>query len=234
MICATYDLINICQQLDIIKCDALQIRNFASIDFGFFLDFAKQTIESNFFYIEILTPYDTTISDKDLENLLTINPRIKLVVFHSAPNDLHKKHYDSDNAFFIGSAIYRREVIESHSHCGKVDEKFFVANIPSFTEAKNFNSCLNRKISVDEFGEIKNCPSFGKGYGNVQTTSLQTVLNNQLFKKIWDINKDQIEVCKDCEYRYICTDCRAFLNDPQNIFSKPLKCNYDPYQSIWN
>jgi hypothetical protein len=45
--------------------------------------------------------------------------------------------------------------------------------------------------------------------------------------------KDQIEVCKDCEFRYICTGCRAYLEDPEDIHSKPLKCGYNPYTCEW-
>jgi hypothetical protein len=47
------------------------------------------------------------------------------------------------------------------------------------------------------------------------------------------VRKDDIEVCKDCEFRYICTDCRIFKNDSNDIYSKPKKCNYDPYTNTW-
>ena len=53
------------------------------------------------------------------------------------------------------------------------------------------------------------------------------------FKKYWFINKDQIAVCKDCEFRYICTDCRAYIENPEDMYSKPLKCAYNPYTSEW-
>jgi hypothetical protein len=53
------------------------------------------------------------------------------------------------------------------------------------------------------------------------------------FKKLWQITKNQIDVCKDCEYRYMCTDCRCFIKDPQNIYSQPSKCNYNPYVAKW-
>ena len=38
---------------------------------------------------------------------------------------------------------------------------------------------------------------------------------------------------KDCEFRYICTDCRVFIQEDANILSKPLKCNYNPYTALW-
>ena len=29
------------------------------------------------------------------------------------------------------------------------------------------------------------------------------------------------------------TDCRAYIQDKNNIYSKPAKCNYDPYNAEW-
>jgi radical SAM protein with 4Fe4S-binding SPASM domain len=43
------------------------------------------------------------------------------------------------------------------------------------------------------------------------------------FKNLWHINKDQIKVCKGCEFRYICTDCRAYVEDIDDKYSKPKK-----------
>ncbi|MNL67068.1 hypothetical protein D3C87_1916250 [compost metagenome] len=31
----------------------------------------------------------------------------------------------------------------------------------------------------------------------------------------------------------MCTDCRAYVEDPKDIYSKPLKCGYDPYTNEW-
>jgi hypothetical protein len=54
------------------------------------------------------------------------------------------------------------------------------------------------------------------------------------FRSAWHIKKDMIKKCRDCEFRYACTDCRAYLEDPQDILSKPLKCGYDPYTGTWD
>ena len=102
-----------------------------------------------------------------------------------------------------------------------------------FSESLQYNNCLNKKIGIDINGEIKNCPSMEKSYGNISNTSLLDVINNNEFKALWSINKDKINICKDCEFRYVCTDCRAFISDPDDIYSKPLKCGYNPYTNIW-
>ena len=72
-------------------------------------------------------------------------------------------------------------------------------------------------------------------FGKVKNISqLSSIIRSQEFHKNWKITKDQISICKDCEFRHVCSDCRAYLQEPQNSLSKPLKCNYDPYTASWN
>lgn len=71
-----------------------------------------------------------------------------------------------------------------------------------------------------------------ESYGNIRDTTLLEALEKPGFKKYWNINKDQVEVCKDCEFR-IAADCGAYLEDPDNIRSKPLRCGDNPYTCKW-
>lgn len=130
--------------------------------------------------------------------------------------------------------LFKSNFMESKVCCGTVSSNYFTINIHSFSEAIHFNSCLNRKISIDSQGNIKNCPSMLESYGNISDTTLLEALGKPGFKKYWDINKDKIHVCKDCEFRYVCTDCRAYVEDPEDILSKPLKCGYNPYTGEWS
>ena len=123
--------------------------------------------------------------------------------------------------------------ITSSNHCGMISTDYFTINIKTFTEAQQHNTCLNRKISIDTEGYIRNCPSMKEHYGNIKDTTLQEALVHPDFKKYWFVNKDQISVCKDCEFRYICTDCRAYIENPEDMYSKPLKCGYNPYTCEW-
>lgn len=77
-----------------------------------------------------------------------------------------------------------------------------------------------------------------ENYGKIQDTTLEEALNKPDFKKYWNVTKDMIDVCKDCEFRYVCTDCRAYTErttfDKEEIdLSKPLKCGYNPYTNEW-
>ncbi|MFO0322315.1 MAG: SPASM domain-containing protein [Bacteroidota bacterium] len=123
--------------------------------------------------------------------------------------------------------------LNNASHCGVINSNYFSVNIDTFMESNLFNSCLNKKIGIDENGEIKNCPTMKNSYGNIMNTDLKQVLDNASFKELFDVKKDEINDCKVCEFRYICTDCRASFIRQIDKFDKPEKCNYNPHTATW-
>ena len=158
------------------------------------------------------------------EKILQKYPKISSVFVYECPQKRVRKCYEKN--------VYYRT--NSNFECkGKISKKTFSVNAAHVCLSKNCNSCLYKKISIDKNGEIKNCPSMKRSYGNIATTELKELLNNPEFTKLWYITKDKVEVCKDCEFRNICTDCRCFLTDETNIFSKPKNCSYDPYTNKW-
>lgn len=119
------------------------------------------------------------------------------------------------------------------THCGLIGKEHFNLSLNHFMESQTHNSCLNRKISIGRNGEIKNCPSMQETFGNIYSTTWEALLKQEEFKKYWNISKDRIKVCRVCEFRHICTDCRAYVENPEDTCSKPLKCGYSPYTNQW-
>ena len=64
--------------------------------------------------------------------------------------------------------------------------------------------------------------------------AFRSLAKSASFKKLWGITKDMIMICSDCEFRYMCVDCRILRSDQSNTYSKPLKCKYDPYTANWS
>lgn len=187
--------------------------------------FKKSVINS----IDLFLCRNSCYSKSDYVRIAEEFPRISNIVI-----------FESDSEEFImlddkaeQLLVYRKELMKSEKNCGNITNENNPININSFTESLTCNSCLNRKISIDSKGNIKNCPSMSESFGNIAQTSLATVLKKEEFKKYWNITKDKIEVCKECELRYICTDCRAYVENPNNIYSKPLKCGYNPITNEW-
>ncbi len=160
-----------------------------------------------------------------LESILTI-PIVNddIVIFNCVDENLKSKHQQR---------IRFRNGLYLPNQCGTICKANFSISQSFYTEALHHNTCLNRKVAIDADGNIRNCPSLAATFGNVKTDSLKASVSKPVFQNLWHIKKDDISVCKDCEFRTICTDCRAFTEEPTNPYSKPLKCGYDPYTNLW-
>jgi SPASM domain peptide maturase of grasp-with-spasm system len=227
---------NILNQLSTFSCSSIQIRFFKSIDLNklaeilIYLDEIKSSIIS----VEVLIKFSKSTNENELVKLINSFSRLMRVTIYSSKEEklIQSKIQDQASINFITQDII------SEKSCGVVSKNYFTVNMSMFTESINHNSCLNRKISIDVNGNIKNCPSMPESYGNIKDTTLEEALNKPGFKKYWNVTKDMIDVCKDCEFRYVCTDCRAYTErttfDKDEIdLSKPLKCGYNPYTNEW-
>lgn len=217
-------------QLDALGCKALQLRFYKAVAFSLLEQLLTFLDESGLTSVELILPYSNENGDmaaairrRILNKYLIIN---HIFVYNAPKNNVDEDSRHSTIVFSTGS-------IPSERACGNISQQAFQLNIFNFVESHNFNSCLNRKISIDKKGLIRNCPSLPESYGHIENTSLAEVVKNPEFKKYWRITKDEIEVCRDCEFRYICTDCRAYRERPGDVYSKPLKCGYDPYTGTW-
>lgn len=216
------------QQLDEMNCKALQWRFFQLESLEQINNLLKLTDDSRLQHIEIIMPWIGDFSIDEYKKLVYNHQRIWSIRIFNAPFDRvdfidYQKHHP---------IAYTTSNIEDNTFCGSIFPANFRVNIKMFTEAQQFNTCLNRKITIAEDGEIKNCPSMDESFGNVRTDDILQVVKTLEFQKKWHIKKDDIIVCKDCEFRYMCLDCRAYLDKKQEN-SQPVKCNYNPYIGKW-
>jgi SPASM domain peptide maturase of grasp-with-spasm system len=217
------------RQLDEFNCKNLQIRFFDEIT-PIELDIILSQLENKrISAVELLVKYNSAFDELTMQKICKKHNRISIWTFYSSEKN-QNLHFQSNS---FGNIFLIKQGITSNLHCGIISSDYFTINIKTFTEAQKHNTCLNRKISIDTEGYIRNCPSMKEHYGNIKDTTLQEALQHPDFKKYWFINKDQIAVCKDCEFRYICTDCRAYIENPEDMYSKPLKCGYNPYTCEW-
>lgn len=220
-------------ELDRLNCKFLQIRVYSEIELCFLKDLIISFSSKDLYSIQFLLKYQNDIAVEDYLLLTEQFPMISITV-HSAPfNKLYEAKLTAVMPA-LGFVYYIKQEITSCDACGIINREimFVPEDIQVFIENITHNSCLNRKISVDINGDIKHCPSMKESYGNVSDVSLTDVAMKNEFQALWTINKDQITGCQDCEYRYVCSDCRAYVVD--GLKSKPAKCNYDPYAGIWN
>lgn len=234
-----HDYDKLVSELDALGCQHLQVRCY-SRRFGTsdLVELARLCHGTSIQTLQAILSYDPERSDDDYSAVVRNNRIIISVIVHSADED--RRFVVDRGARGASAALTEVEIrfsarrLESHLDCGAITMKdLLVPSTPTFNELRHFNGCLNRKISVDADGHLRNCPAMPESFGHHAEVSLVAVANDERFRGPWRVKKDEIEVCRDCPYRYACTDCRAFLEETAAAHGKPLKCGYDPYSDTW-
>ncbi|MBP2633774.1 MAG: pqqE 2 [Firmicutes bacterium] len=127
-------------------------------------------------------------------------------------------------------------LLPSHYQKPTIKPPFFTNEL-EFYHAKYFHPCLAGKIAITDTGEVLPC-IFARNihYGNITKTPLEEILHSKQLLTCWYTTKDTIKKCKDCEYRYACSDCRPLTqsNDKnKDWYAAPNNCSYNPYTGIW-
>lgn len=230
---SAHELRAVFRQLETLGCVDLQLRFFNKVLHRDTPENALKLLRnSRVAKIELILPFQPFLTESYIVQLCKQHPRIHQITVYGHQEQLKLNVYAGNPKELIAYVSYTDQVIRSETHCGIIDPQYFVISTDTYMESKLFNSCLNRKISVSKEGFIKNCPSMTEHFGHISSTSIIEVVADQKFRKLWGVNKDQIAVCRDCEYRYICTDCRAYVAD-DDLFGKPRGCSYDPYTRTW-
>ena len=224
-----FDYEQVINELSTLGCQGVQLRVFQPLAPERLDALLELFRNSRIRSIEIFLCYSPLATVTSLRRLVEDHPRITGIVIHSAPFATAENPGQRDAV----TPVFTKEMLKDETHCGFIDPSYFTVSVSHFTEALSANTCLNQKIAIDQYGHIKNCPAMQTSFGDIGQTSLLAVATDESFTAAWAIRKDQVSVCKHCEFRYVCSDCRAFRSTPSDLFSKPAKCAYDPFTMEW-
>ncbi|HEY0724672.1 MAG TPA: grasp-with-spasm system SPASM domain peptide maturase [Pyrinomonadaceae bacterium] len=222
-----HDYQSLLSQLDELGCQALQIRAYDELTLADLEEILTHCELHRLRHLDLVIKFHPELTGEALNALCLDHQVISGIIVHSSPQKSRLKV----NPF--STVVDYHTFPVTPSSCGMISPRFFSLTLEHFTEALNFNSCLNRKIGIGADGEIKACPAMKQSVGNAGHNKLKAVVNDPQLVQIGSITKDQVAVCRDCEFRYVCTDCRAYTQDANDLYSKPAKCTYDPYTATW-
>lgn len=126
------------------------------------------------------------------------------------------------------------------SHWGVRSEPDFRADPDFIALSCSGNNCLAGKIAVSPNGDMFPCVfSRDQLLGNwFSAGSLSAVIFGKATQEVWYASKDRVLVCRDCEYRYVCEDCRPLASvlagEQLGFLTAPSpRCVYNPYTGVW-
>ncbi|GMN96899.1 radical SAM/SPASM domain-containing protein [Blautia wexlerae] len=90
------------------------------------------------------------------------------------------------------------------------------------------HNCFDSRIYISANLDVYPCV-MERRFKHCNIMECQDIILNESIRKF---NKDKIEDCKDCEFRYACFDCR-----PNSLsgamYEKPWYCTYNPQKGVW-
>lgn len=125
--------------------------------------------------------------------------------------------------------------------------KYSVTTRPNFIASRRViehyttgHSCLAGKVTITEIGDVLPCIfSRNQVIGNVKRDGgIENVILSSATQQIWNTTKDDVLVCRDCEYRYVCFDCRPLseamaMGKADYLHAPYPRCSYNPYTGEW-
>jgi len=118
---------------------------------------------------------------------------------------------------------------------GDISEENMSVDVKDFFYNQQYNSCWGNKIAIDTNGDIKPCLWSEKIYGNLNETLILNLVLTGICDEFWTITKDKIDVCRDCEFKYSCSECRVMVEkETGNLYNKTFGCSYNPVSAEWS
>jgi SPASM domain peptide maturase of grasp-with-spasm system len=211
------------QKLSLIGCSELVIishNNSINSLSEILLMLDKSRIKTVTFFVDYKYFILETLNELSLKYL-----RLREIVIYNCPKKSVNR--STNNISFTSENI---ENILTNK-VSKTDD--FVLTIDAYLESQNHNLFYNRRIYIDNDNNIKHSIDGLNKYPITENQNLLDIIIKNEFKKLWSINKNRIEVCKDCEFRYVCPDNRIPILKEKNLYYHLTSCNYNPYTNKW-
>lgn len=210
-------------------CWAVELIFYDNVSFDEIVEFLSLIKNSKTSCIHLSIKWNANIRKEDIIRLFCENMIIGKILIHSSVDDHIVKGGFPDNMKNIIQQTSKHPKDLLIPNCGK---QGLVLNISSFIEANSYNLGLNKRICIDINGDVKNDFSHAKVFGNINDQQICDIVNTTELSYLWNINKDLIEKCKDCQYRYMCVDF-SDIKFENNMYRTITNCQFNPYTNSW-
>jgi len=172
-------------------------------------------IIDNFPYIT----FDVYLTFSREINYSAVKRNVKNMVIFSADKDLK-----SNDVIYTSNAIEFDFISPSYFNC----------NVSTFAESQHHNIYYNSKIIIDENNYVINNVQSRNRIALFEPHKLHEILYLLKAENLWDLPKDQIDVCKTCEFRYMCSDMCQIIKRTDGSFFRSKECLYNPFIAKWS
>lgn len=157
------------------------------------------------------------------------NVLMKDVELKDSNTNLYRLRTDKDivrmsgrgNFGLLSDDLIKRRLITKQTFKEKISEAFCKRLIMR-------HNCFSSRIYISATLDVYPCV-MERRFRHCNILECQDIVLNDSIRKL---SKDNVEECKDCEFRYTCFDCRPNSLSGE-MYEKPWYCTYDPKRGTW-
>lgn len=148
---------------------------------------------SAFRTFDLLLPFEASHPiDRTLE-LKRKTPEFNILVFYEAPKSIK----NSEEHLFWTPLSLKKLKGREHPPFQRL-----IINKEFFLESLHHNPYYNRKVCIDEKGNVKNAIEHERSFGRIGEQKLEEIIEKEEFQELWFASNDKVEEVKDWELRY--------------------------------
>lgn len=219
--------------LNEINCQNVNIIINFCTDLSFLKNIADIVQHSPIRFIELIIKYDSAFSSTDeIKDFIQTNRRFYSVTFFNSPM-IEKIEIDQEGHVLL----YDINDIDLDYKHSLVDQRNFVSDIQFYSESKNFNNYYNKKLFITSDLSVRLTPQSESLFlidGARKREYLHSIVSDNNQVEMWTAKKDHCDVCKHCEFRYMCVDNRIPIKRNKGEWYFESECNYNPFIAKWS
>ena len=177
--------------------------------------------------VEIIIEYNPNIDYTHLifEDLHQLQPRLENIILYKAPENKVLYRYNANSKIVL--------ISEPLQYKQTINAEYFTINITYFLESQKYNAFFNRRLFIDVNNLLYNSQNNTNSFGLLDINTIETVIKSSDFQNLWISKKDDTDVCRNCEFRYMCYDNRVPSQRKDLSWFHETECNYNPYIAKW-
>ncbi|TDE03735.1 hypothetical protein [Flavobacterium hiemivividum] len=190
-----YKIEEVLDQLDDLNCKFVEIR---------FLDYNNEKLLqiekilnhcNNFGFrsMRLFLPYIDNKTVTKIYHKFKEYKKVEVFIFYNSPKE--KLTYKTHNTVFV-------KKIMDDIRTSNFNEKDIIIDLEYYLEAQKHNPYYNKKVSINYLGNVKNCIKNKAVFGNINISSLLSIVETKSFQELWYVSHDKISGICTSEMRY--------------------------------
>jgi SPASM domain peptide maturase of grasp-with-spasm system len=199
-----YDLNKVLDELDELMCFHLEIRA-KNVGIEYLNELAAHLSDKVFRSICLIVDYQESLEEL-LDAFFETNEKFESIIIYNTPREIISEKFPERINYVQNDIIaFLQDIDFPLDH--------YVLNIKYFTEALQFHPYYNKKACITKNGEIKNCLRHEESFGNINESTISSILDTTDFKDLWHAAPDKVIDYQNDELRY----CKFYTQKLEKI-----------------